>query len=117
MNIVLQIFLLALLILQLGLIIHTMRRKKMSMKYGSMWIFLLFLMAIVVIFPGLVMKISNLFGFEATSNMVFLLGFFFLFYLIFILTAGISMMNEKIKLLIQEVSMLKGSVSQDGKKD
>lgn len=116
MKLHLQIFLLLLLLFQLLLIIRTLKNKKLSMRYGSFWIFLLLLMVIVVIFPSILFKISSIFGFEVASNMIFLIGFFFLFYIIFILTISISVRNEKIKLLIQELSLLKESVN-NGKKE
>lgn len=117
MNIVLKISLLLLLVFQLFLIIRTVKKKRFTMKYASFWIFLIILMTIVVIFPEIVFKISKLAGFEEPSNMVFLLGFFFLFYVSFIITTSISIQNEKTKLLIQEISMLKESVNKNGKKD
>lgn len=117
MNKILQLFLLALLLFQLFLIICTIKRKKLSMKYGSFWIFLIIIMFVIVIYPKLLLSISSFFGFEVASNMIFLLGFFFLFYIIFILTTSISIHNEKIKLLIQEVSLLKESVDKNGKKE
>lgn len=117
MNISLKIFLIMLLLLQLFLIINRVKRKKMTMKYASFWIFLIIIMTIVVIFPSIVFKLSELAGFEEPSNMIFLLGFFFLFYVSFIITTSISIQNEKIKLLIQEVSLLKESVNKNGKKD
>lgn len=117
MSIELKIFLLLLLVFQLLLIIRTVKRKKLTMKYASFWIVLIILMGIVVIFPNIVFELSSLAGFEEASNMIFLLGFFFLFYVSFIITTSISVQNEKIKLLIQEVSMLKESVNNNGKKD
>lgn len=117
MNINLKLSLIILLILQLVLIINRVKRKKMTMKYASFWILLIIIMSIVVIFPGIVFKLSNIAGFEETSNMIFLLGFFFLFYVSFIITTSISIQNEKIKTLIQEVSLLKESVEKNGKKD
>ena len=117
MNINLKLSLIILLILQLVLIINRVKRKKMTMKYASFWILLIIIMSIVVIFPGIVFKLSNMAGFEEASNMIFLLGFFFLFYVSFIITTSISIQNEKIKTLIQEVSLLKESVEKNGKKD
>ena len=111
MKLHLQFFLLLLLLFQLLLIIRTLKNKKLSMRYGSFWIFLLLLM-----FPSILFKISSIVGFEVASNMIFLIGFFFLFYIIFILTISISVQNEKIKLLIQELSLLKESVN-NGKKE
>jgi len=117
MELSLKIFLLLLLLFQLFLIVKTVKKKKLSMRYASFWSFLLILMIIVTFFPNLLFLVSSLLGFEKTSNMLFLLGFFFLFYIIFILTVSLSIQNEKIKLLIQEVSMLKESVDNNGKKD
>lgn len=117
MNIVLKLSLLLLLVFQLFLIIRTVKKKRLTMKYASFWILLIILMTIIVIFPEIVFKVSKLAGFEEPSNMVFLLGFFFLFYVSFIITTSISVQNEKIKLLIQEISMLKESVNENGKKD
>lgn len=117
MDIALKVFLLCLLAVQLFLIIKTVKAKKLSMKYGSFWIVMLILMAIVVVFPSILFQLSKLFGFEVPANMIFLLGFFFLFYVTFIITTSISIQNEKIKLLIQEISLLKERVENDGKKD
>lgn len=116
MNLTLKLFLIILLLVQFILIVRVVKLKKLSMKYGSFWLFLLILMLIVVIFPELIISLSKLFGFEASSNMVFLLGFFFLFYVIFILTISISIQNNKIKLLIEEVSFLKEKEINNGKK-
>ena len=115
MNIILKLFLFLILIFQLILIIHTIKKRKMSMRYGSFWIFLLILMSIAVIFPNILISISDFFGFEVASNMIFLVGFFFLFYIIFILTISLSKQKDQIKSLIQEVSILKERVQKDGK--
>lgn len=116
MNTTLKLFLLILLLFQLLLIIRIVHKKKLSMKYASFWIFLLILMSIIVIFPSMIFKLSELFGFEVASNMILLIGFFFLFYLIFILTISLSVQNENIKSLIQEISMLKERVDKDEKR-
>ena len=57
MNIMLKIFVILLIIFQLILIIRTAKLKKLSMKYCSLWIFLLILMTIVVTFPNIVFSI------------------------------------------------------------
>ena len=117
MSITLKITLISLLLLQLFLIINRVKRKKMTMKYASFWIFLIIIMSIVTLFPAIIINLSKLMGFEKTSNMIFLIGFFFLFYTSFIITTSISIQNEKIKTLIQEVSMLKEGVENNGKKE
>ena len=115
MNLILKLFLFLIILFQLILIIHTIKKRKMSMRYGSFWIFLLILMSIAVLFPNILISISDFFGFEVASNMIFLVGFFFLFYIIFILTISLSKQKEQIKTLIQEVSILKESVRKNGK--
>ena len=116
MDVKLQIFLLTLLLIQILLIIWTIRTRKMSMRFGSLWIVLILAMAWIVIFPQFILRLSTCFGFEVPSNMLFLLGFFFVLSMIFMLTASISALNEKMKLLIQEISLIKKCVDQYGKK-
>lgn len=117
MSTILKMFLIIILLFQLILVVNTVRKKQISMKYASLWIVLVLAMCMVVIFPQIVMFMSELMGFETTSNMVLLLGFFFSFYMIYIHTISISVQNEKIKLLIQEISILKEKLNDDGKKD
>lgn len=116
MSISLKISLIILLIFQLFLIINRVKRKKMTIKYASLWIFLVIIMSIIVVIPSILFKLSQMMGFEKTSNMVFLLGFFFLFYVSFIITTTVSMQNERIKSLIQEISILKERVESDEKR-
>lgn len=116
MNEVLQMFLIVLLIVQIILIIRTLKKKKMAMKYASVWILIILLMFIVTIFPNLIFVVSDFFGFETTSNMVFLLGFFFLFYMCFIQTLSLSKQKQEIVTLVQEISILKEEIK-NGKKD
>lgn len=117
MNISLKIFLFIVLIIQLMLIINTLKLRKMSMRYGSLWMFILILMAIAIIFPNIFTKMSMFFGFETTSNMIFLIGFFFLFYIIFVLTMSLSKQQSTIKALIQEISILKSKLNNDNNKN
>ena len=112
MSVNLKIFLIILLIFQVVLIINRLKRKKMTMKYASFWILLIIIMGVIVVFPTIVFKLSKLAGFEEPSNMIFLLGFFYLFYVI---TTSISVQNEKIKTLVQEISILKERVEKNGK--
>lgn len=117
MDLKLKIFLLLILFLQLILIVKTIRLKRLSMRYGGFWIFILIILSFVVIFPEILFKLSDFLGFEVASNMIFLVGFFFLFSIIFILTTSLSKQNNKIKILIQELSILKESIDRDGKKE
>jgi len=117
MNNSLKIFLLIVLIIQLSLIIRFVRSNKLTMKYASLWVILIIFFFIITIFPSILFDVSKIFGFETTSNMIFLLGFFFLFYISFIITTSLSVQKARIKKLTQELSILKERVSKDGKKE
>ena len=60
----------------------------------------------------MVEAVSKMLGFEAPSNMLFVLTIFIAFYLIFNLTTIMSQENKKNILLIQEVSLLKKKVEE-----
>lgn len=115
MNITLKIFLIAFLLIITIILINTLKRKNISMRYGTVWIFILILLFIFAIFPNILIFISNFFGFEATSNMIFLIGYFLLFYLLFNQSIEISKQKKEIVKLVQELSILKKDVK-DGKK-
>ena len=78
MNITLRIFLIILLLAFLALVFLQINKKKISMRYASLWIIIIFLLIIVTIFPGIIIKMADLLGFETTSNMVFLSKNYFL---------------------------------------
>ena len=115
MNNTLKIFLILLLILSVVLIMRRLKLQKLSIRYGALWIALIIILIISVIFSDLYFDLSKFLGFEKTSNMIFLFGFFFLFYLSFILITTISVLNDKVKNLIQEVSLLKERVEKSEK--
>lgn len=115
MSSTLKIFLVFLLLISIILIIRRLKHKKISIRYGVLWIALVFLLMISVFISGLYFDLAKFLGFEKTSNMIFLLAFFGLFYLTFTLVTTISVLNEKIKNLVQEVSILKERVEKNEK--
>ena len=115
MNLTLKIVISVVLLLCILLIIKRLQHQKLSIRYGVAWIILIILMIISIVFLDFYYDISKFLGFEKTSNMVFLFGFFFLFYLNFILITNISVLNEKVKNLVQEVSILKEKVEKNKK--
>lgn len=115
MNVTLKIFLIIFLLFVMFILIKTLKRKRMSIRYVIVWLFILIILFIFTIFPSILMSVANFFGFEAASNMVFLLGYFLLFYLVFNQTIEISKQKKEIVQLIQELSILKKDIN-DGKK-
>lgn len=68
--------------------------------------FLLSVIALVDIFPGLLNWLSSAMGIELPINMIFFLGFIFTLLIIYRLTEAISKMSREITELTQKVAML-----------
>ena len=110
MNLALKIFLIILLIALICVLINTLKEKKMSMRYFAFWVLLIILMFALILFPGVIIVISRFLGFEATSNMIFLVGYFILFYIVFNQSIELSKRKNETVKLIQEISILKNDV-------
>ena len=111
----LKVFLILMLLFGIILIIRRLKSEKISIRYAVFWIFLLLLLILSVLCSNIYFELSKFLGFETTSNMVFVFGFFFLLYIIFILLINISKLNDKVKTLVQEVSILKERVEKNEK--
>lgn len=88
-------------------ILILLRKKKVNIKYSLIWIILFTILLIATIIPGFLVWITHLLGFKTASNMVFSLILAVLVIITITLTMIVSKQDKKIRLLIQEVSMLK----------
>ncbi len=111
MNIKLQLFIIILLLLGIFMIFKTIKKKKLSMKYGMYWTIIFLFMMILVLFPNIIEHIAKLCGFKEAPNMLFLVAIFLLFYIVFRIYTTISKLQEMNKCLIQEVSILKDKLN------
>jgi hypothetical protein len=89
------------------LIFWVVKKEKLLIKYALVWLLSGFLMIVAVLIPSFIEQISKLLGFQTASNMIFFLGFVVLIYITFTLTVVVSKQSSRIRLLIQEVSLLK----------
>lgn len=85
---------------------HFLKRGRFVLKYTLLWIFLGIIMALVVIFPAIMICFTKLCGIEDTMNGLFALVCFGILILLMSLTAIVSKLNEKNKSLIQKVGIL-----------
>ena len=92
-------------------------KKKMSLKYSLLWLIFALMFLLSLIFHGLIEKFAKFLGFEAASNMVFLIGFLLLMSITFALTSIISIQKEKIVILTQELAILKKKVKELDERD
>ena len=106
-----QLILMFLVFTSYVVIFFTLRKNALSMGHGTIWILTNTVLLLFAVFPEIIIEIATDLGFEAPSNMVFLLGFYFLYSITFVLLVHISTLENKIRLLIQEVSILKKEIS------
>jgi hypothetical protein len=110
MNLHLQIVSILFLFTILISIIYILRKGRIAIKYALVWFFAAIVLLLLVIFPGLMDSLSNLLGFEVGSNMIFAGLIAMLIFINIALTVIVSGQSNKIRLLIQEVSMLKEKI-------
>lgn len=91
------------------LVIYYVKKNKISVKYSIVWFLCLFILTLFTIFPNLLGFVTNLVGIQVSSNFIFAFMIGVLFIITLSLTIIVSEEQEKIKQLVQEVSILKSS--------
>ena len=89
------------------LIIHLVANEKINIKYSLVWIFMFLLFILCMLIPGLLDIITNFFGFKTASTMILSLLIAVLVIINITNTVINSNQDKKIRLLIQEISILK----------
>lgn len=115
MSMILRICLFLFSVLLFSLITHILKKEKMPIKYALIWYFSALIILVLAIFPNILEFIASLFGFETTSNLVVGILITILLYITLSTTIIMSGQNKKIKLLIQEISILKKSIGDEKK--
>lgn len=110
MEIRLKIILALVIFIFILVIINFIKKDNISLKYSLVWLISSSLMFIAILIPNLLEKMSQLLGFELVSNMIFMIAIIILLIISFYFTIVASRQTQKIRLLIQEVSLLKSRV-------
>ena len=92
------------------LVVCMLRNGRINIKYALVWIVAITVLLLFLIFPSFFTWLTKLLGFNVGSNMIFAGLIAFLMFINIILTIIVSNQNNKIRLLIQELSMLKGKI-------
>lgn len=91
------------------LVIYYVKKNKISVKYSIVWFLCLLILTLFTIFPNLLGFVTNLVGIQVSSNFIFAFMIGVLFIITLSLTIIVSEEQEKIKQLVQEVSILKSN--------
>lgn len=92
------------------------KRGRMPIKYSLLWYFSSLIVLILSVFPFIIEWVAKLFGFVTLSNLVTSIMIGILLFLTMSLTIITAGQKRKITLLIQEVSILKEKVNENGKR-
>lgn len=115
MNFTLKLFLIILIFVGIISVYKTIKRKKLSMKYGMYFSIIFGGLLILIIFPNIIESLASLLGFKEAPNMLFLIAIFILFYIVFAIYTTITKLSETNKVLVQELSLLKNELNKKRK--
>lgn len=106
MSLRIRIILLILLAIGLAVVINMVRKRVLELKYVLVWLFSDIILIFLVIFPGLIKKITSILGIYSQMNMIFFLGFLLSLVIIFTLTVTISKETASVRRMSQTIAML-----------
>lgn len=98
-------------------ICNRVRKNKLDLRYGLIWIIVGICVAILDFWPQLLGALTRWMGIELPINMLFFLGFCFSLIIIFGLTKTVSELSYKVKNLTQEIALLKKDIEEMQKND
>lgn len=107
MPLLLRIEMIVLAVIFLFIVIKAVNKKKLWLQYSLVWVIISVLMLIVAVFPGIANWMASIMQIETTSNLIYLLAIFALLILTFSLTVIVSKQSQRIKNIVQMVSIEK----------
>lgn len=93
-------------------VLFLLRKNKVNIRYAIILLLLFLILLISILIPGFIESITKALGFQVVSNMVFSIIIGLLVVINIILIMIVSNQDKKIRLLIQEVSLLKGRINE-----
>jgi hypothetical protein len=107
MNLRLKIFLFVIYVLVFLFLALKLRSRRAEIKYILPWLVLDIVLAVITVFPGILVFFCALFGIETPSNMLFFFALILLSAVVFSLTLALSRQNARIRELTQRLALWK----------
>lgn len=92
------------------IILYYLKKKMLELKYTLIWLAAGAVMGIMLLFPDLLEWFRGLLGIESNMNALYILCFAFIIMILMTLTSIVSRQMLKIRILIQEISILEKRV-------
>lgn len=88
------------------IILYYLKRKMLELKYTLIWFVAGIIMGIMIYFPELLVRFVRILGIESNMNGLYVLCIAFIMMILMTLTSIVSRQQMKIRILIQELSMM-----------
>ena len=88
------------------IILYYLKRKMLELKYTLVWLGVGLIMGIMIYFPELLVHFVRILGIESNMNGLYILCIAFIIMILMTLTSIASRQQMKIRILIQELSMM-----------
>lgn len=88
------------------IILYYLKRKMLELKYTLVWLVVGLIMGIMIYFPELLVRFVRILGIESNMNGLYILCIAFIIMILMTLTSIVSRQQMKIRILIQEISMM-----------
>ncbi|CEO10863.1 Uncharacterized conserved protein [[Clostridium] sordellii] len=105
MSAILRIELIIFSIIFLIVVFRAINKKKLWLQHSLVWIFISFSLILISVFPQIVVWLSDVVKIETPSNLVYLFGIIALLIVSFLHSIVISSQANKIKKLVQMLSI------------
>lgn len=92
------------------IILYYLKKRMLELKYTLIWLVAGAVMGIMLLFPDLLEWFRGLLGIESNMNALYVLCFAFIIMILMTLTSIVSRQMLKIRILIQEISILEKRV-------
>lgn len=96
------------------LVLAQVRNQNMKEKYAALWLIVSVIIILLVIFPRMLIFFADLIGIESPVNLLFLLSIIMLIGVCLHLTSALSKMGEDVRVLAEEVAILRAQFDQQG---
>ena len=106
----LQVTLLIAVICYFIIILYYLKRRMLELKYTLIWLVAGVVMGIMIYFPELTVRFVHLIGTQDNMNGLYIMCLAFMMMILMTLTSIASRQQLKIRILIQEISMLEKRV-------
>lgn len=98
------------------LVLAQVRNQNMKEKYAALWLIVSAIIILLVIFPRMLFFFADLIGIESPVNLLFLLSIIMLIGVCLHLTAALSKMGEDVRVLAEEVAIMRAIQNQPDNK-